>query len=206
VRLDLAQRLQPTALVPRLGEKRGALHCEPDLLRHRLQHPHLLRVEGAPVSDQERHCAPDPVLEGDRQRDLREDGSPRRQLAQRAAAHRRGVDQGDVDASGSHRLPHVGPLQRPHAQRDRVGHVETAMRDEDESVDRGILAEDAAHPHPGQPEHHVQGIARGGLEIGAAADGGRDRVEGLQLAVAPGQGFEGGIRHRVAQSIARVSI
>jgi hypothetical protein len=80
------------------------------------------------------------------------------------------------------------------------------MRDEDESVDRGILAEDAAHPHPGQPQHHVQSIARGGLEISAASDGGRHRVEGLELAVASGQGFEGGIHHRVAQSIAPVSI
>ncbi len=163
----------------------GALHRETHLLSHTGEDPHLLAGELARLLGDERHHAPGLLLDRDRHRELGAVGSLRRHLAQTLLGGRHRVQVGHEDLVAADRVADAGALHRTHPRGLHVPGIEAAARDHDQLAARRVELVHAAHVHPGEAAHHLEGLARGGFEVGAPPDGGGDGVEGLQLPVAP---------------------
>ena len=188
VPLDEALRLETAQAGRRHVAQARALDREAHLLGHAREDLHLLVRELACLAGDEGHHAPRLLLHRDRHRELGAVRPLRRHLAESFLRRRHRVEVGHQDLVGAHRVADARAVDRANPRRLHVAWIEPAARDHDQLAPGGVELVDAAHVHAREAAHHLEGLAGGGLEIGAAADRGGDRVQGLELAVAPLEG------------------
>ena len=184
---DAGEHLEPPTLLLHLREKERALHHLPDLVGDRLEHLDLFGQEVTLLLGDQRHHAPRAPLHGDGQGELGAMSAHRLEPGEIGIADGRWIDLGDDDPSRAGRFPDIGPLHRPHADLRRELRGETALRDEGDRAVGRIELVHASHVHLRESADDVEHLARGGHHVGRAAHAEGDRVEGLELAIAPGE-------------------
>ena len=184
---DAGEQLEPPALLLHLREEQRALHHLADLVGDRLEYLDLFGQEVALLLGDQRHHAPRAPLDGDGQSELRAVSAHRLEPGEIGIADGRRIDLGDDDPSRAGRFPDIGPLHRPHADLRRELRGETALRDEGDGTVGRVELMHASHVHLRESTHHVEHLARGGHHVGRAAHAEGDRIEGLELSIAPGQ-------------------
>ncbi len=183
VALDHPLRFESVQARRRRVAEPGPLDRQAHLLGHPREAGDLLGRELATLLRDERHHAPRPLLHRDRHRELGAVGPGDRDLSDPLVGGRRDIQVSDQDLPGAHRDAQVRAVHGTRARAIEMPGIEAALALHDELVALLVQAVDRAEIHPREAAHHLQRLARGGREVGAAGHRREHRVQRFELAV-----------------------